>query len=415
MANTDFSVLLKAELDRAGLNTDLKQVQEIVKKYHLELTPDLQTKSLKNQFRSVCQEMANDFNKAFNANVSANDVFKVYENKARQLQQTLQQVNKIQLLSNGGIKNDYATQIAKLEGDFRSLGLAQDTIATKTQNVKNSLATLRAEFAKPVDQQNFQTIQTANDNLQRELIESRNEFEQLRASMKGMATEQQRLSLANTIEAWNQKNSAATRAVREENERYISSLRDLSTQMTKTDFNKINTSFKQTENSMRALNKLGASFTNQMKQAMSSFTTWLSASTLVMKTISETREAIANIKELDNTLTEISKTSDMTSESLEKLGMYSYDTASKYGRTSSDYLSAFESMARSGFYDEVGKGMSELSLLAQAAGDMSQEVADNYLLATNAAYKFSGDAEKLNAVLDGMNTINKMVALYGNI
>ena len=97
MANTDFSVLLKAELDRAGIDTDLKKVQEIVKKYHLELTPDLQTASLKNQFKSVCKEMANDFNKAFNANVSGNDVFKVYENKAKQLQQTLQQANKIQL------------------------------------------------------------------------------------------------------------------------------------------------------------------------------------------------------------------------------------------------------------------------------------------------------------------------------
>ena len=415
MANTDFSVLLKAELDRAGLNTDLKQVQEIVKKYHLELTPDLQTKSLRNQFRSVCQEMANDFNRAFNANVSANDVFKVYENKAKQLQQTLEKVNKIQLLSNGGIKNDYATQIAKLEGDFRSLGLAQDTIATKTQNVKNSLATLRAEFAKPVDQQNFQAIQTANDNLQRELIESRNEFEQLRASMKGMATEQQRLSLANTIVAWNQKNTAATKAVREENERYVITLRDLNTQMTRMQLGQINTAFKQTENSMRALNKLGASLKNQLIQAGRSFTTWLSASTMVMKTISETREAITNIKELDNILTEISKTSDMTAESLEKLGMKSYDTASKYGRTSKDYLSAFESMARSGFYGKQGESMAEQSLLAQAAGDMSQEIADKYILATNAAYKFDGEASKLNAVLDGMNTINKMVALYGNI
>ena len=405
MANTDFSVLLKAELDRAGLNTDLKQVQEIVKKYHLELTPDLQTKSLRNQFRSVCQEMANDFNKTFNANVSANDVFKVYENKARQLQQTLQQVNKIQLLSNGGIKNDYATQIAKLEGDFRSLGLAQDTITTKTQNVKNSLATLRAEFAKPVDQQNFQAIQTANDNLQRELIESRNEFEQLRASMKGMATEQQRLSLANTIEAWNQKNTAATKAVREENERYVITLRDLNTQMTRMQLGQINTAFKQTENSMRALNKLGASLKNQLIQAGRSFTTWLSASTMVMKTISETREAITNIKELDNILTEISKTSDMTAESLEKLGMKSYDTASKYGRTSKDYLSAFESMARSGFYGKQGESMAEQSLLAQAAGDMSQEIADKYILATNAAYKFNGESSKLNAVLDGMNLI----------
>ena len=31
MANTDFSVLLKAVLDKSGINTELKQVQEIVK------------------------------------------------------------------------------------------------------------------------------------------------------------------------------------------------------------------------------------------------------------------------------------------------------------------------------------------------------------------------------------------------
>ena len=325
------------------------------------------------------------------------------------------EVNKIQLLSNGGVKNDYATQIAKLEGNFRSLGMVQDTINAKTQNVKNTLASLRAEFAKPVDQQNLQTILTLNDNLQRELAESTNEYTRLQASMKGMATEQQRLSLANTIEAWNQKNTAATKKVREENERYIATLRDLNTQMSKMQLGQINTSFKQNENSMRALNKLGASLKDQFAQAGRSFTTWLSASTMVMKTISETREAITNIKELDNILTEISKTSDMTAESLEKLGMKSYDTASKYGRTSKDYLSAFESMARSGFYGKQGESMAEQSLLAQAAGDMSQEIADKYILAKNAAYKFDGEASKLNAVLDGMNTINKMVALYGNI
>lgn len=405
MANTDFSVLLKAELDRAGLNTDLKQVQEIVKKYHLELTPDLQTKSLKNQFRSVCQEMANDFNKTFNANVSANDVFKVYENKARQLQQTLQQVNKIQLLSNGGIKNDYATQIAKLEGDFRSLGLAQDTIATKTQNVKNSLATLRAEFAKPVDQQNFQAIQTANDNLQRELIESRNEFEQLRASMKGMATEQQRLSLANTIEAWNQKNTAATKAVREENERYIISLRDLNTQMTKMQLGQINTSFKQTKNSMRALNKLGASLKNQFAQATRSFTMWLSASTAVMKLISETREAVTELKEVDTILTEISKTNhSLTSSDLTKIADNGFDVASKYGKTVTDYLSGVKDMSRAGYRN--AEAMGELSTAVQGAGDMTADVANKMIIATDKAYKLGGSVEELTKILDGMNWIS---------
>ena len=404
MANTDFSVLLKAELDRAGLNTDLKQVQEIVKKYHLELTPDLQTKSLKNQFRSVCQEMANDFNKTFNANVSANDVFKVYENKARQLQQTLQQVNKIQLLSNGGIKNDYATQIAKLEGDLRSLGLAQDTIATKTQNVKNSLATLRAEFAKPADQQNFQAIQTANDNLQRELIESRNEFEQLRASMKGMATEQQRLSLANTIEAWNQKNTAATKAVREENERYVLSLRDLSNQMTRMDFNKINTGFKQNENSMRALNRLGASLKDQFTQAYRSFTMWLSASTMVMKVISETREAFTELKKINTILTEISKANEnLTKDQLTQIGNNSFDIASKYGKTATDFLSGVQEASRAGY--ENAEAMAELSTAAQGAGDMTADVANQFIIATDKAYKLGGSVQELTKMLDGVNYI----------
>ena len=126
MANTDFSVLLKAELDRVGIDTDLKKVQEIVKKYHLELTPDLQTASLKNQFKSVCKEMANDFNKAFNANVSANDVFKVYETKAKQLQQTLQQANKIQLSSD----------VTKLTTDYQKFGVV-------SQEVENNLKELK--------------------------------------------------------------------------------------------------------------------------------------------------------------------------------------------------------------------------------------------------------------------------------
>ena len=325
------------------------------------------------------------------------------------------QLNKIQSLTNGGVKNDYATQIARLEGQFRSLGMVQSSIETKTRGVTSAFEALKTRMSQPFNASNYQEIITLNDTLQRELAESSNEYTRLQASMRGMATEQQRLSLANTIEAWNQKNTAATREVRAENERYIATLRDLNTQMTRMQLGQINTTFKQTENSMRALNKLGASLKNQFKQAASSFTMWLSASSGVMKLISETREAVSNIKELDNILTEIRKTSDMTAESLEKLGLSSYDAASEYGRTSSDYLSAFESMARSGFYNETGEGMAKLSLLAQSAGDMSQEIADNYLLATNAAYKYGGDVEKLNAVLDGMNTINKMVALYGNI
>lgn len=335
--------------------------------------------------------------------------------KAQSSKSLQPRIDEIQRLSNGGIKNDYSTQIAKLEGNFRSLGLTEDEIQKKTVNVMSAFEHLKTRVNKPFDESNYQEIISLNDKLQKELIESTNEYTKLQSSTKGFVSMQQRLSKANTIEAWNQKNSAATKDVRAANEAYITSLRDLNSQMTKMQFNEISDGFKKNENSMRAISKLGASFKDQMSQAAQSFTQWLSVSSGVMLLISKTKDAISEIKELDNILTEISKTSDMTSQQLKQLGIDAYDTASKYGRTASDYLLGVQEMARSGFYGEKGTAMAEQSLLAQSAGDMSADLANNYILATNAAYKFNGNADKLNAVLDGQNSINTMVALCGNI
>ena len=141
-------------------------------------------------------------------------------------------IDKIQLLSNGGIKNDYATQIAKIEGNFRSLGLTEDEIQKKTSNVTSAFDTLKTRVNQPFDESNYQEIISLNDKLQKELIESSNEYTKLQFSAKGFVSMQQRLSKANTIEAWNQKNSAATKYVISTNEAYIASLRDLNSQMT---------------------------------------------------------------------------------------------------------------------------------------------------------------------------------------
>ncbi len=95
----------------------------------------------------------------------------------------------------------------------------------------------------------------------------------------------------------------------------------------------------------------------------------------------------------------------MTKTQLDELGNQSYDIASKYGRLSSDFLLGVQEMARSG-YETASKGMAELSLMAQAAGDMSADLANNYIIATDNDYKLNGEVSKLNAVLDGQNAIS---------
>ena len=116
-------------------------------------------------------------------------------------------------------------------------------------------------------------------------------------------------------------------------------------------------------------------------------------------------DSVGELKNVDSILTEISKTSDMTSSQLEQLGNDSFDYASKYGRTVSDYLTGVQEMSRSGFYGNQAKELADLSVLAQSAGDMTAETANSYLLATNAAYGYNGSVEKLNAALDGQNMI----------
>lgn len=126
---------------------------------------------------------------------------------------------------------------------------------------------------------------------------------------------------------------------------------------------------------------------------------------LAFLAVNKFRQSLNTLKTNDTILTEISKTSEMTKQQLKELGDEAFNVASKYGQVSGNYLTAVQEMARSG-YEMMSKELGELSLLAQSAGDMTADMANNYLLATDAAYKYGGSVEKLNAALDGANYIS---------
>lgn len=149
----------------------------------------------------------------------------------------------------------------------------------------------------------------------------------------------------------------------------------------------------------------GASAFERFSNSFKVISTYISANQIINRVVGQIREGITELKEIDNILTEISKTSDRTSESLRRLGESSFDVASNYGRTASDYLLGVQEMSRAGFGELQSEQLAELSLKAQAAGDMTAEMANQYIIATNAAYALAGNEEKLNQVLDSQNYI----------
>lgn len=125
--------------------------------------------------------------------------------------------------------------------------------------------------------------------------------------------------------------------------------------------------------------------------------------------VAKLKESLSELAKLDSILTQISKTSDLTSRQLKELGNTAFASASKYGKTASDYLTGVREMYRAGF-DNAEK-MAELSLLTQTAGDMEANAANNYLMAANAAYNLKGSTKELNKVLDAQNYITNNSAV----
>ena len=404
MANTnDFVVQLIASLDGSKTGEDLKKIEQQLNAKGINLEASISTAKSKQELQTLAKQLQTIL-KNNGLELDTSKIISSFSQVKREIDSITSKANKIQLSM--GVNGDTTSKIEVLRNNFTKLGLSADEVKTKMSGVDTEVKTLQSLMNSGADNS---AIVTQFEKLQTVLTQTQNNLKQTRSDYSLLATEQQRLSLANTIEAWNQKNTRATKEVRAENDRYVASLRDLNNQMTKIDFNKINNGFKQNENSMRTLNRLGASLKDQMKQAAESFTQWISVSSAIMGVVYNTKQAVSELKDLDDILTEISKTSDLTTEQLKNLGDTAFDTASKYGKKASDYLTGVQEMYRAGF--DNAEQMAELSVLAQSAGDMDATLSNNYLMATNAAYKYKGSIEDLNNVLDSQNYITNNAAI----
>lgn len=303
--------------------------------------------------------------------------------------------NKLDNIQDKLDRGDYDKDLANLQSTYRRLGLTTDEISQKTKGVSTALDKLK--------EKNLDTLVQDEKDFTNELKKSKNEASILKTELDKIYNPKKQFKLSTEIQNWLSKNSRASKEAKDTLQAYYHELTNGRVSVNRLEF--INRELQAIDAKQRGLGKLGKNLKDQFTEAAQGFTQWLSVSSGVMFLVSKTREAISEIKELDDILTEISKTSDMTAPQLKQLGMDSYDTASKYGRVASDYLTGVQEMNRSGFYGEKGTGMAEQSLLAQSAGDLSSELADKYILALNAAYKYNGETEKINAALDGMNSI----------
>lgn len=121
------------------------------------------------------------------------------------------------------------------------------------------------------------------------------------------------------------------------------------------------------------------------------------------------KEALDTLKAVDDELVTVRKVTGFDAGQMANVESQAYAVASKYGASAADYTSSVAAFARAG-YKEVSTDLAELAEKTKIVGDTTADVAQQFLLSVDAAYKYQGNIEKLNAVLDGANEIDNKFA-----
>lgn len=308
-----------------------------------------------------------------------------YANALKEQEALQKNVNKIQL----------STDITKIENDYKRFGIV-------SQEVEDNLKELKIARENALKAEGTDRASAEIEKYNQKLAETKSSWKELQATQVSV---NQRTSQMTEMQEWMRKNKNATKLCGDQVERLIKECQTCD----KVRFDQIKNEFKELQVEAGKAGKLGNTLFGGIIEQGKKFIQWSGVTGAVMTVSNKVREAVDELKDLDDILTEITKTSDLTEQQLVKLGDSAYDTASKYGRTASDYLTGVQEMYRSGFSN--AEEMAELSILAQSAGDMDKTLSNDYLLATNAAYKYKGSIEELNKVLDSQNYITNNAAI----
>jgi TP901 family phage tail tape measure protein len=345
-----------------------------------------------------------------------NAINKALEKEYAERERIAEQAGKI--IEGAGDKGDITTGITLLRDGFIKLGLSADEVKNKMSGVDKEYGLLKQVIADgdnnaivtQFNKVNASLSQTKNDlkittselSKVNSELNSINRSEKLNIKISGLESNIANLQrISPEIANFKAQINGATVSIE-------SLYEDLSKVNTQSDFSVVSAKFTAFKNAAKSAGIATSEFSSiikgQLKQVGDAFKQTFSIAAVGMAAISKTKEAVSELKEIDTYLTEISKANDkLTAAELKEIGNNSFDVASKYGKTAPHYLAGIQEASRAGYVN--AEGIAELSVAAQGAGDMTAELANQYIIATDKAYKLGGSVEKLTEILDGSNYI----------
>lgn len=396
------------ELQTAELEKQIKQTKERISYNNKQIDKkDLRDNSLDRQINDleVAKQKQLDLASAKSQDVVNTKEIAQAEREAivalKERQAIEAQVNQIQLsMDNDHGASKYQNRIQSLINDFQKYGIAAETAKTQTESLQQILDNMKGMSGQELVtqankfEQEFKAVKISVD-------EAKLSYDKL---LQPISSTQQ-INLTNKIEKWLVNNTRATSKARSELQLYLKELE--SGQVTNGRYTEISNAFTTIDTQMRSMNKLGKSLFQSLSDGAKKFTSWISATAIVMRAITTVRTGIKVVKELDTALVDLKKTANMSAREL--IGFYhsANDTAKQMGVTTKEIIEQAAAWSRLGFStaDAATKMAKYSSMFATISPGMNLDSATDGLVSVMKAFKIG--LENTDEVVDGiMSKIN---------
>lgn len=355
------------------------------------------------EFKSKVELLEKSLNEINIGDVKGLNSFKEQISSLTTEAKQLSQIHEIQLLSNGGIKNDYATQLAVLEGRLSKLGLQETEITAKTQKVNDSFNNLKKRLSQPFDEKNFQEIIDLNNTLQKELIESQNELTRLSASIK-MATDSSRLNNVTQMQKWADNNGKAMKKWGTEINDIIAKMGDLTVPMPKLESDRLLNDFRKIKNEAIETGNVGMTTAQKFKNAWDKIGGWSLVTGAFTKLIHTGRKMYDAVVKVNSAMVELTKVSDASASEITKYFDEAAESAKRYGTAVSDMINATADWSRLGYNLPDSKKLAEIATLYTNVGDgIDMNTANEHLISTLQGFQL--EAEDAIGIIDRFNEV----------
>ena len=313
--DNNYIIQLIAKLDGSKTADDLKKIEQQLNAKGINLKTSLDTATSKQELQNLAKQLQSVL-KANKMEIDTSKIMSAFNQVSREAEKLTSKANKIQL----------STDVTKLTTDYQKFGVV-------SQEVENNLKELKLAQEAVINAKGTDRLTTEIENYDTALDKAKSSLKELTTTQVSM---NQRTSQLTSMQEWMRKNKAATKLVGNEVNKLIEECKTCDAVR----FNGIKNEFKELQVEAGKAGKLGNSLFGSLKDQFSKFAQWVGVSGLVMEGIQQGKKAVDFAIQLDDALTDVNYTSNVSAKQLEGLGNSAIDMADDLNTSAENILEA---------------------------------------------------------------------------